>query len=74
MAGERYVGLLVESSSVHYAHREFSHTEIRKGREVNMYHCWCNDPDEVKPAFSDNLEIKKVKQFDRWIRDNPEDL
>jgi hypothetical protein len=69
-----YVGLLTESDSKHYAHRQFSHNEIRMGREVAMFHCWRSEGNKVGPAFGDELEISKIKEIDRWIRDNPTDL
>lgn len=69
-----YVGLLTESESSHYTHREFSHKETRMGREVSMYHCWRKEHDKVSSIFGEDLEIKKIKEIDRWVRDNPTDL
>jgi len=39
-----------------------------------MYHCWRKDYDHVTDPFGEDLDVKKTKEFDRWIRDNPTDL
>jgi hypothetical protein len=69
-----YVGLLTDSASRNYPSRQYSHTETIKGKDVEMYHCWRKDYDHVTDPFGEDLDVKKTKEFDRWIRDNPTDL
>jgi hypothetical protein len=67
-----YVGVQPSSyaNSCTVVYQEFSHEAMHSGRMVQYYHMWIQDRENptIKPAFGENLNVKKIKELDKIFR------
>ena len=67
-----YAGNRPESEAVNYKDRVYTHSTWHKGREVRWFDCFSSE-DEHKPAFSDELQVWKIRQVDKYFRSETTD-